>query len=957
MRRLFLSGFLLSALFAWGAGPAQAQIASVAGTVQDETGGVLPGVTVSAANEETGLLRTGFTDDVGTFRLLALPPGTYTVTVELAGFTTEVRKGLVLAIDQTATLRLTLRTAAIEETVTVVGASAIVDVTRSEVFTVVSERQIENLPLSARRWVDLAMVVPGASQDGLRGDSYRGNVNIGGGSRFYTNMFLVDGLNNNWAQQGEPRQDYGMDAIREFKVHSASYKAEYGLAIGGILSVVTKSGTNVPHGSAFLFYRDDSLTALEHFQETKPPYMRRQYGGSIGGPVVKDRTHFFFSYERTDEDQYGTVEAGGLWPDYEGTFLAARYFQDHTVRIDQQLPSNQSLFVRYSDNRRVRPLRTLGGSVSVPGAVDGNHPAWSIVSGHTWVIGNRAINEFRFQRGFNTYTVGPPNSVLGPGGGKFRPDDFGEQRLSMLTPEFRYPSILIGSSNSQNGREVRWQFKDDFSFTAGPHEWKLGGDYTYVDFAAGTTTGLANWTFPLDRPYDPNDPLTYPTQYSSNLPRYAHNPSHYFAFYLQDDWSVRRNVTLNLGLRYDVQIGAFNENLPDLMRRVENVLGPGFDFPLPVPFHEGADQRGDRNNLGPRIGVAWDVGGNGTTNVHGAYGLFYNWRRVLQNHGEITWPQARQIIIRNPSFPDPLQGQSRDAFVSTAPPNINVLSNDAENPQSHHVSLGITQQLRPNLGVSVEGTYQAISKDDLTVDVNLPDPVTRVRPYPQFARVSMNQSLLEGAYKALMVKVDKRLSDGYQFLASYTLASNEDWPVSNTSADTYGYVRLKGPSASDRRHRLVLSGMVDLPRNMMLSAIADFRTSLPFNPTTSLDLNNDGYTGDLPPGVGYRTGCRGLNVDAINAFRASRRLPEVSESGIECPNYANVDLRFTKAWVIRGGHQIALISQLLNVFNRPNFDFVAPNPGSGIFGQVTRIIPFFVNAPSRQVEFALRYQF
>ena len=242
-------------------------------------------------------------DELGGFRLQALPPGPYTVTTELSGFATEIREGVLLAIDQTLNVNLILKTATIQETVTVKGAPPVVDVSRSEISTVVSQQQIENLPLAARRWTDLAMIVPGTSQDGLRGDSYRGNVNIGGGGRYYTNMFLVDGLNNNWAQQGEPRQDYGMDAIREFKVNTANYKAEYGLAVGGVLSVVTKSGTNEMHGSAFLFYRDDSLTAREFFQQEKPPYMRRQYGGSVGGPIVKDRTHFFFSYERTDEDR------------------------------------------------------------------------------------------------------------------------------------------------------------------------------------------------------------------------------------------------------------------------------------------------------------------------------------------------------------------------------------------------------------------------------------------------------------------------------------------------------------------------------------------------------------------------------------------------------------------------------------------------------------------------------
>ena len=193
-----------------------------------------------------------------------------------------------------------------------------------------STQQIQDLPVASRRWIDLAMLTPGTSQDNIRGFFYRGNVNLGAGTREYSNGFVVDGVNNTWAEMGEPRQNFAMDAIQEFKVSTSTYKAEHGLATGGVLSVVTKSGTNQLHGSGLLFFRDASITAKEFFQTTKPDYRRYQYGGTIGGPILQNRTHYFFAYEGTNENQFFTVNARGLWPQYEG------HVQERAESLDVQ---------------------------------------------------------------------------------------------------------------------------------------------------------------------------------------------------------------------------------------------------------------------------------------------------------------------------------------------------------------------------------------------------------------------------------------------------------------------------------------------------------------------------------------------------------------------------------------------------------------------------------------------
>ena len=339
----------------WCAAPPYAQNAQVNGTSKDPEGAVLPGVTVTAKNEQTGLTRDGRVAGDRQVPAGGAAAGRLRDPVELSGFKTEERRPVVLVIDQNAIIDFVLRPASLSETVTVAGESPIVDTTKSDVSTSVSTQQIQDLPVASRRWIDLAMLTPGTSQDNIRGFFYRGNVNVGGGTREYSNGFVVDGVNNTWAEMGEPRQNFAMDAIQEFKVSTSNYKAEYGLATGGLLTVVTKSGTNQIHGSGLLFFRDASITSQEFFQTSKPDYRRYQYGGTFGGPIVKDRTHVFGAFEGTKENQFFTVNARGLWPDYEGTFKSAQDRWTYNVKLDHQLSQGQSLFARWGAENEYRP--------------------------------------------------------------------------------------------------------------------------------------------------------------------------------------------------------------------------------------------------------------------------------------------------------------------------------------------------------------------------------------------------------------------------------------------------------------------------------------------------------------------------------------------------------------------------------------------------------------------------
>jgi hypothetical protein len=490
----------------------------------------------------------------------------------------------------------------------------------------------------------------------------------------------------------------------------------------------------------------------------------------------------------------------------------------------------------------------------------------------------------------------------------------------------------------------------------GTHQWKAGFDFNYITFQSDNLgSPLGSWTFPKDVPYDANDRTTWPTQYSNSLPTYGDIPVTHMSAYVQDDFQIGKRLTLNLGLRYDVQRGAFNEDVQGLLNRIGDKLGPQFaSYPLAIPFLDGSGSRGDHNNFGPRVGFAWDPFGNGRTNVHAGYGMFYDNMRTLQNFGELTWPQAQSIVISNPSFPDPFQGKSREQFIVATPPNIAVYANDTVNPYAQQLNAGVTHMLTKNIAVTADVTNVFRYSDRVTVDLNLPDQTTKVKPYPQFARVSYGQPTADNTYKALLVKVEKRMANRYQFLASYTLAKAQDTALTNGYQTPYGYTLDTTPGVADRRQRLVVSGIVQLPFDAQLSAIADFRSSLPFGPSTSLDLNGDGYTGDLPTGVARMSGCRSLNLDAVNSFRTGRGLAAVNS--VDCPGFSNVDLRASKFFWLGGGHRLELIAQLFNVANRANKATPTTNLVSTAFGQSTAIVPY-INAPSRQVEFAIRYQF
>jgi outer membrane receptor protein involved in Fe transport len=917
----------------------------IEGSVVDESGAVVPGATVVLRNLETGVERTVVTESEGRYRFVALQPGTYTVKVQMPGFASEERRDIVLTIGLQLRHDFRLKLESVAENVSVVAEAPVVNITSSEVSGVVTQQQIESLPVNTRQYLNLALLMPGTSQDAVR--VFYNNVNVGAGGTFYSNGFVADGVTNTWAEQGEPRQNFPQDSIREFKVNTAQSKAEFGLATGGVVTVVSKSGTNAFNGNVFEYFRHKSLNAKNHFEQSKPDFERHQFGASLGGPIRRDRTHFFAAIERTQTDEFFTVNTGrpAFYAAVEGTFPQPRTVTLGSVRVDHSITQSQMLFARYAheDERSVCAGSTCGGRNAANAGYDMEIPRRSVVAAHTWILSDRLLSDFRFQFAYAAYQIAPVGKEIFKEVGEYPPGRIGPDRVQR---RFTFPSLVWGGNYEALGPEKRWQFKQAFSYHApnwgGSHDWKFGVDYSYIWFADDSQVNLnGTYQFGTDQFFDPNDPtsianLQNPILFTMTFPpNYVPLPTHHYAWFVQDDWKPFANLTVNLGLRYDRQIGSFNEDI-NLDR-----------FPIAIPLIR-PDERGDANNFGPRAGFAYDLKGNGATVLRGGYGMYYDNIRTLQNQYEWLNMQRFDVRISNPPYPDPFLGRDPSQFITTAPPNITVLSNDFVNPYSHQSNVGFSQQLAQDLAVHIDGVYTRVRADRKTRNVNLPDPVTGQRPFPEFNRIDLEESTSTSNYRGVYLRLDKRFSDNYQFLVSYSLVDSKDNAPAGRFTDETDFSLDYGPANAERRHSLVASGGVTLPYGVQFGAVWTLRTSLPFSATAGRDLNGNGFVSDYVPGTTRNQGHRDLDLSLVNAWRTQFNVAPVSEDDIDSTRFSSLDLRASKSIPIRGTQRVEVLAQVFNVFNTVNLSSLQTNALAATFGLAARA------AAGTQAELAVR---
>jgi hypothetical protein len=827
----------LVALVASFSSPVLAQLAQgeLRGTAVDESGAVLPGVTITAAHVETGTTRTAVTSEKGTYLMPAMPLGTYKVTAELSGFSTVVRDGFRLAVGESAAINFTMKVATLQETVTVTGESPLVDTKKSTLSGRVDPEQVQQLPLNGRNWLDLVSMVPGA-----RGNP--GDIRAGA-SGSDAARYQMDGLSVTGQGTGGETQSYGLDVIGELEVLTNRYDAEYGRVTGAVVNAVTKSGTNQLRGSAYDYVRDDSMNAKDFVRDTVTPLHETQPGFTLGGPIVRDKAHFFGSYERQQRGITNIPTTGLAQFDVPLSAPITRHLI--TARIDAQLNAMNRLFFRTNPFKETRLNEGIGGKVVFNGG--DNYRAYNQdgVAGETWVLGNRLVNEVR--------------------AGVF----YFHKKLEELsaTPRYAFPSVTLGPATNvpQWWKERIFQANESFSYFLpdwhGNHRIKSGVQYQR-SYYQGELPSRSYGNFSFDK--DPSnflDLATYPrpTSFGISIGDFHYdvvNPA--YGVYAQDDWSASRRLTLNLGIRYDLEPAVDNPGL------VEQSVEPG-------------TRHTQKTNFAPRVGFTYDLQGDGRSVVRGGAGRYNG--NILLN---IPMNEARnrneqvQLTVTNPDLFNPLQGQNFQQLL-TQPRNLVVMANDYKAPQQDQVTIGFAQQIGQRHAVQSDfvhttGRYLQMSRlinyfEDPTLHVPR-NPVTAGRPFPQFVEITRYESTGRSEYDGLQLGFTGRRGPNgrFDFQAGYTLSRTKG----STDANRFGAVNNPFNvedeytyTTADQRHRFLINGTTYLPWDIRVSAIWFSGSPKPLNISTSLNPFRSGGTRwlDAQGGILPKNGARATSWD------------------------------------------------------------------------------------------------
>jgi Carboxypeptidase regulatory-like domain/TonB dependent receptor len=919
----FLSRLVALAVLALGvttAAVAQTGDAEITGLIKDPSGSAVPSASVAITNQDTGVVRTITTDADGRYRFYPLPPGRYSLRVEISGFKTSTLNDIQVNIGTHLEHDISLTVGSVQESIAITAEVPPVDVTHNDVSGVVTNQQMESLPINTRQYLNLALLMPGTSQDSSR--TFYNSVQMGGSSHYWSNGFTVDGVTNTWAEMGEPRQNFPKGAVEEFKVNTIQYGADKGLSAGGVISIVTKSGTNQFHGEAFEYARDEIFNHDNAFDKlaeqqigiSKKPFRRNQFGGSFGGPIVKNKLHFYAAFERTQTTDSYTIYTGTTGHQYysalEGVHTKPIHDQMFNARGDYQISNSQHLFGRYSQEWNLITYNGCGGA-SMAACYDGQIPRHSLVLGHTWSVAPTIVNEARFQYAYSSYQLGPSGAPIFTQMGVYPPE-----RLAPLQTQLNFPSFSYGFGYADVGVETRWQWKDDLSIVRGNHTIKLGFDVSRIPFGDDAPNQLkGTYTFAHDHVFDPNNPATLAalaasndaTQFTATVPPiYTRADTTVAGLYVQDEWKLRRNLTLNLGLRWDRQFGSFNEQLDPKSLTFNGA-------PITIPYLGDPSKRGSRKNFGPRVGLAWDIAGNGRDVVRAGYGIYYQNLQTLQNFAELRNLAQCSVLIKNPAFPDPYGGQSTSAYCSTAAPTVTILDPDYRNPYSQQFNLGYSREITHGFLIHLDGAYSRTLRDYRTVDLNY--PIDGVRPFPQFARILDHAPIGHAKYKALYVRAEKRFARRYQFLVSYSLASNKDDSPEAQVTNPANYNLDWGPAGADRRHNLVASGSALLPAKITFGAVWTVRSSLPFS-ALSNTLDVDGIR-QYVPGTTRDQGNRNLDLSLVNAYRATQGLGPIA-GGIDSSRFNSFDILVTRPVWVKERRRLELALQVFNLFGTQN---------------------------------------
>jgi len=984
MRRLVVAVF--AGLLALAPVPtlAQGQNSAVQGHVVDESGGALPGVTVVVTHQGSGMFRQVVSNADGSYFVTGILPGPYKITADLTGFKKYEQPDILLTIGNTATLDIKLAVGGIEESVTVSGTSPLVDITSKQIGANIGEQEIAALPIMNKNWMFAVGLTPGIQVASSTASFACESLIVGGGSNRSGN-FSIDGSGNNDDYLGSSCGSQvrpALETVQEFQVLTNQYDAEFGRTAGAIVNAITKQGGNVFHGSLFASYTNQNITARDFFVAqsnlNKPNSEQKDWGGTLGGPVKKDKAHFFYSLDRLvyAEARSNTFAAR---PELNYSNTQTMYLWNHMIRFDHQLNKNNTWTGRFTQENSPTFDRVAGRWTLA--SRDQEYDVDRLAGGR-WntVVGNSRVNELRVgytheKNGFTAKEVqaGVPMTELPP-------------TLSLLT-------FTDGTRNGALFRiDDAYEVSDAFSWfipqkMGGDHDLKVGGQFIYSQINLPDQTDMnGRFSFSTDRAFNRADPSTYPERLFIRVPAASDivMPTDVGVLFVQDKWH-RGDLTLNLGVRYDIEITPITN-----------------DF---NPMFSGGSHAVDKNNIAPRLGFAWKPAGSTSSLIRGGYGIFYD-KVTLQT----TTPFVSTGVYsssftaqfpQNGADPGPSRGLfPTDPLLVNGPVVNRALINalfpagtmgrntgltyidnpDRVVPEVHQISLGYEKQVGAQMAVTADFIHSWNRNQLITFDLNPGLRVDTSRTgrinYTDLNGIAgqlgispfVNQLLTRtndgsSQFDGLNFSLEKRYSHHWAGRISYATGyARGNAEADQTHQNNYQFLgdpRLDmnyGPLNADRKHNFVINGRYEVPRTggLTISGIFRYMTGLPITLINSaVDADRNGLLFDRLA-AGHYCGA------GVNAFCSDF---DGGRNGARGPSFKQADLKFAYRLKPLRQDTIDINVELFNLANTANFQ----TPGSvqnGGWVTDQRLTDFMTltalnggNGQPRAMQFSVRFGF
>ncbi len=939
---------VLVALVSLVGSAAYAQQASIVGTAMDESKAVLPGVNVTATDQATGRQIVGVTNEKGEYRLQNIPPGKYAVQAELSGFATVMFKDVELLVGQNATIPFTLKLASVTETLTVIGETPLVDTTSSQVAGNVDRRQMEQLPLQGRNWMELSKLVKGVTANDV------GN-SIGTGAMDDLWQLNLDGqqITQKVAGSGFGQPKFSRESIAEFQIVTNMFDITQGRSAGMEIQAISKSGTNNFTGSTYGYFRSDSLNSADLVALKVLPYSNQQIGATLGGPIVKDKVHFFGSYEY--EREPGTIFSNPSSLPTESFSIPYQNGQrSFLVRLDDQLSLNNRLSIRGSRWGWENPeVLAAGGHPSA--ASDQTKDATNVLGTWSRVMqgGNRILEIKGGYNGFH-WTNAPQDSMLG-------------------TPEYRVPGLTFGAPYNypQTLNQNNWTGRADFSIHKEKHDLKMGAEYIHVHnggpwfiqragfFTFNSAPANLAAVLPPGQELNPGawnlaplNPLArdYQVNFARNESDWTIDvPRPTYAIWLGDNWRVRSDLTINLGIRWDADPNQASP--PNIV--TNNIL---INSGIPTSYNHqlaGTNDYGyktdirDWKNIAPRGGFTYNVGGGNDLVIRGGSGLYF-----ASPVSNVTFsPQFYSHLVaatfvnngRSDFITNPTNGVTADKVFSGAVPlpaqTVRTIAPDFKSPYTWQSSIGFQKQINAVTGFDVDLTHWDEYRDTRTIDANLAyNPATGynlangsapIRPNPGYGGVFQFTSDGKRDQTAIASSLTRRLKNKMQAGVTWTvmLEMKDNGTIgygTQPANNPFDYLDGEWATSQDfQRNTIRMWGLMQLPWGVNTSVtyfygsgnrFPDSIATAPYGKPGTNRLNLSATGGPSPA----------ITIPASVLDRWDG--PAVINSGDVIPRNAlsglplhKVDLHITKDIRLGGTAKVQLVAEVFNLFNHGNF--------------------------------------